>query len=58
MIDPKNRLCKLVKECMSYPEFYRQAVYKSSWYLGPYSQAGQRIDKPWLENFWKSHKGA
>ncbi len=56
MIDPKRRLVKLLKDCQTYQQFFNEAVQRSSWVLRPYVQAGYRVDKPFLEAFWKSYK--
>lgn len=56
MIDPKRRLLKLLRTCQTYQEFFGEAVKRSSWVLAPYVQAGHVVNKPWLENFWKTHK--
>lgn len=56
MINTKNRLYKLLNNSRTYQEFQAEAVRRSSWVLAPYVQEGHRVDKPWLEQFWKTNR--
>lgn len=57
MINKKNRLCKLLGKCNSFQQFLETVISRSSWFLAPYVSAGENVNRPWIENFWKSHKG-
>lgn len=56
MINTKNRLLKVLRQCKTYDEFLAEASRRSSWLIAPYVQAGHVVNKLWLEQFWKSHK--
>lgn len=51
-----NRLRKLLGKCLTYTQFKKESVESSSWYFGPYIQAGHKITEIWLQDFWKTHK--
>jgi hypothetical protein len=57
MIDSRNRLLKLLRQCQTYQEFLSKTVSQSSWVLRPYVLAGEIVTKAWLEQFWNLNKG-
>lgn len=57
MIDTKNRLFKLLRQCDSYTKFESRAIAKSGWVLAPYVTAGHIITKAWLIEFYMLNKG-